>query len=201
MFPDEQTAMAWNTLTELKAFLSVSDGVLLALENKFGSFNALITNVSTLPEEVWRDGVRTAEFIVTAAVPANPQAQPPVLAQPAVVRPFLPVETGQAGMIWRVASRIFWTRAGRAWGDYMDFDVMLPPGQRTVAFAHPAVQQGAAPPPPAAGIPGSKIKQNQMTGQNDDSEFLAPTRAEEELYSQNYYQQKSNEPQEEEEPR
>ena len=35
MFPDEQTAMAWGTLTELKAFLSVSDGVLQALENKF----------------------------------------------------------------------------------------------------------------------------------------------------------------------
>ena len=33
MFPDEQTAMAWNTLTELKAFLQVSDGVLNALEN------------------------------------------------------------------------------------------------------------------------------------------------------------------------
>ena len=82
----------------------------------------------------------------------------------------------------------------------MDFDVMLPPGQRTVAFAHPAVQQGGAPPPPVAGIPGSKIKQSQMTDQNDESEFLAPTRAEEELYSQNYYQQKSNEPPEEEEP-
>ena len=81
----------------------------------------------------------------------------------------------------------------------MDFDVMLPPGQRTVAFAHPAVQQGAAPPPPAAGIPGSKIKQSQMTDQNDESEFLAPTRAEEELYSQNYYQQKQCEPPEEEE--
>ena len=55
MFPSEQTAMAWGTLTELKAFLSVSDQVLQALENKFGSFNDLITNVSTLPEEIWRD--------------------------------------------------------------------------------------------------------------------------------------------------
>ena len=140
MFPDEQTAMAWNTLTELKAFLQVSDGVLLALENKFGSFNDLITNVAALPEEIWRDGVRTAVFIVTPAVPPDPLAVPPILGQPAVTRQFLPVETGQAGMIWRVGSRIFWTRAGRVWADYLDFDVMLPAGQRTVAFAHPARQ-------------------------------------------------------------
>ena len=80
--------------------------------------------------------MRQAVFIATAAVPPDPQTN--AAGRPAVTRQFLPVETGQAGMIWRVASRIFWTRAGRAGADYKDFDVMLPAAARTTAFAHGA---------------------------------------------------------------
>ena len=89
--------MGWNTLTQLTAFLQVPVGVIQALENKFGSFSDRIGSISAIPEQVWRDGVRLADFIVTAAVVADPQQG--IAAAPAVTRRLLPVETGQAGMV------------------------------------------------------------------------------------------------------
>ena len=52
----------------------------------------------------------------------------------------------------------------------------------------------------AVGVPGTKHKQSTSTDQNDESEFLAPTRAETDTYSANYYAQKHCNPPPEEEP-
>ena len=196
MFPDEGTAMGWNTLTQLYAFLNVQNNLRDALANIFGNFTDSIAYVAQLPEAIWRQGVQNSRIITQAAIIADPAAG--IAGQAAVTRRLLPVETGQAGMIWRVASRIFWVRAGRAWGDYMDFDVMLPPAERTAAFAY-APPPAAGGGPMAVGVPGTKHKQSTSTDQNDESEFLAPTRAETDTYSANYYAQKNHNPDPEEE--
>ena len=52
VYPNEATAMAWNTLTQLTAYLQVSVGVVQALENKFGSFSDRIGSISAIPEQV-----------------------------------------------------------------------------------------------------------------------------------------------------
>ncbi len=99
--------MAWCQLAQLLAFLNVQDALLVALQTLFGNFNDRIDYVAQLPEAVWRQGVTAARIIVTPAAGVAP----------AVTRALLLVEAGQAGMIWRVDSRIFWVRAGRPWDD------------------------------------------------------------------------------------
>ena len=83
------------------------------------------------------EGVGTVKVIVQAYREAT-DAAPEI---PEKTRPFFPVETGQAGLLWRIAQRIYWKSTGKAWKDFPDFDVMVEASERTAAF-------GAGAPPP-----------------------------------------------------
>ena len=125
--------MAWVALNDIVNHLGIAVRVLDSMVIQLGDFSNQIGNVSSIPEMVWRDAAKAAKVIITAAVPAQ-VGPPPVAAQPAVTRDHLPVETAQVGMLWRIASRIMWTRSGNTWANYPDFDVMVEPADRTAAF-------------------------------------------------------------------
>ena len=84
MYPDEQTALAWNTLQQLLAFLQMADALRHALETRFATFNESVTAVTLLPEDIWRQGVAQAQLVVEAAVVADPQNG--IVGQPALTR-------------------------------------------------------------------------------------------------------------------
>ena len=103
MFPSEEVANGWgNDLAPLIAFIGMSTGVLAALQREFGDFGGRITNIANIPEKIYRKGVGECKFIIQPAVAAvGDQA-----AIPERSRPLFPVETGQAGLLWRIAQRI-----------------------------------------------------------------------------------------------
>ena len=64
MFPSEARADAWNNqLSQLVAFIGMSAAVFAALARDFGEFNDRITNLATIPEAVYREGVKNAAVI------------------------------------------------------------------------------------------------------------------------------------------
>ena len=186
MFPTQATALAWGNLDAVRPNLGMTPAVLAAMEDELGSFNNRIANVAIIPEKVWREAATAALVEVTTAVahvPAGPGGNPPEV-QPVAraTRIFSPVETGQVGMLWRICARLFWTRAGNNWDNYVDFDVMLDPASRPAAML-PAAPTVVVTPAPAA----SKFKQSSVTDQGDDSEFPAPTRADIDRYNAAYF--------------
>ena len=198
-FPTEAVALGWQTMVDLQTHVGMRDEVFDAVEVAVGQFGDRIAPLAMLPEEIYRNAITNARVIVTPLVPA----QGLVPAVPAVTRPLTPVETGQCGMLWRIASRIFWVRAGNRWDNYLDFDVMVDPAARANAFppgAHGVGVGVAPPPPPQPAVVPLKYKQSSVTDQGDDSEFLAPTRVEIDTWNQNYFQQEQAVPIEEEEP-
>jgi len=199
--------MGWNTLDELRAFLGLIPAVLAAMAAQLGNFGDRISSIAVIPEGVYRQAANRAAVITQAYVApqaAGPGGNPPaVLEVPQVTRDLTPVEVGQIGLMWRIASRIMWTRSGSAWADYPDFDVMVEPANRTAAFAIGVVH---APPPLGGGGVGGPTAGKQMhkmsntVDQGDDSEFPPPTKTETDTWSQNYYTQEQGHPPEEEEP-
>ena len=177
MFPSESVADGWNNaLPQLIAFVGMAGPVFEALEREFGEFGGRITNIATIPEKIWRNGVGECQVIIQAfraAVEVEGVMQPEV---PEKTRVFFPVETGQAGLLWRIAQRIYWKSTGKAWKDFPDFDVMVVDSERTAAF-------GAGTSPPSASnvvvaatpLQQLKYKMNQVVDQGDDSEFTPPT--------------------------
>ena len=189
MWPTEQAAMGFANLTQLRDHLGMAAEVVAAMEVILGSFGNRISSVAAIPENIWREAGTNARFIVTPAA-----AGPPPVAE--VNRAFLPVETGQVGMMWRIAMRIMWRTSGFAWADFHDFDVMLPAAGRTTAFnPAPAVAVGGAP-----AAPTSKYKISQVLDQGDDTEFQAPSAVEVAAWNTNYFNQEQTTPIEEEEP-
>ena len=103
MFPSEAVADGWNNnLTQLIAFIGMSAAVAAALAREFGDFNNRITNIATIPERVYRKSVEECA-VITQAFVAAAEGQPEV---PERTRPLFLVETGQAGLLWRIAQRI-----------------------------------------------------------------------------------------------
>ena len=49
----------------------------------------------------------------------------------AVTGELTPVEAGQVELMWRIASRVSWTRAGNRRDARVDFDVMITPARRS----------------------------------------------------------------------
>ena len=172
MFPSETVADSWNnSLTQLIAFVGMSTPVFEALVREFGDFNDRITNLATIPEKVDREGLSSVS-VIPQAYRAATDTEPEVAER---TRPFFPFETGQAGLLWRIAQRIYWKSTGKAWKDFPDFDVMVEATARTVVF-------GTGAPPPSVAIVGAppslnqlKFKMDQVVDQADDSEFTPPT--------------------------
>jgi hypothetical protein len=191
MFPTEQVALGWNALTDVRNHVGLALAAFTALEGRLGGFQDSIANVALIPEDVYRAGAAAAVVIVTAMVPA----QGPAPAVPAVTRGITPVEAGQIGMMWRIAQRVFWTRSGNTWVSFQDYDVMVPQAQRNIAQG---IVQGAQPQqaPPA----GTRFKMNTVVDQGDDSEFAAPTQAEQQSWDANYFTQAQAPPPEHETP-
>ena len=80
--------MAFADLNALRAHLGIDQRVVVAIEEFTGTLNNQISNLSLVPEDVYRQGVANAQIIVTPAVPAQGQNA----AVPAVTRNFFPVE-------------------------------------------------------------------------------------------------------------
>ena len=138
-FPSETMADSWNnSLPQLIAFVRMTTPIFEALEREFGDFGGRITNLAGIPEKVFREEVTSAKVIIQA-FRAEADGEPEV---PEKTRPFFPVETGQAGLLWRIAQRIYWKSTGKAWKDFPHFDVMVEAADRTAAF-------GAGTPPPS----------------------------------------------------
>ena len=93
MFPTELVALEWNTLTDVRNYVGLSQAAFTALEGRLGGFQDSIANVALIPEDVYRAGATAAVVIVTAMVPA----QGPAPAVPAVTRGITPVEAGRLG--------------------------------------------------------------------------------------------------------
>ena len=196
MFPSETIADGWNNaLPQLIAFVGMATPVFEALEREFGEFGGRITNLAGIPEKVFREGVTGAKVIVQAFREAT-EVEPEV---PEKTRPFFPVETGQAGLLWRIAQRIYWKSTGKAWKDFPDFDVMVEDSERTAAFgagtALPSVSSVMVASTPLQQL---KYKMNQVVDQADDSEFTPPTVDETNTWEQNYFTQEQNSPPEDE---
>ncbi len=191
MFPTEQVALGWNLLADVRNHVGLALAAFTALEGRLGGFQDAIANVALIPEDVYRAGAANAVVIVTAMVPAQVQ----VAAVPAVTRGITPVEAGQIGMMWRIAQRIFWTRSGNTWVSVQDYDVMGPLAQRNIAQG---IVQGAQlqEAPPA----GTKFRMDTVVDQGDDSEFAAPTQAEQQSWDANYFTQAQAPPPEHETP-
>ena len=133
IFPSETVADSWNnSLTQLIAFVGMSTPVFEALVREFGDFNDRITNVATIPEKVYREGVSSVSVIIQAYVAAT-DVQPEV---PERTRPFFPVEIGQAGLLWRIAQRIYWKLTGKAWEDFPTSWWRPPRGRRCSGREH-----------------------------------------------------------------
>jgi hypothetical protein len=185
--------MAFPDLNALAGHLHVPARLITAMEGQLGDFQNRIASLGPIPEGVWRAAAQAARLPI-------PGPHPMVGGVPIVNRPFHPVETGQVGMLWRVAQRIFWTGSGLPWNDYRDFDVMQPANLRGhfPGAAAAAVGGGAG----AGALPANtpRYKASQVTDQGDDSEFTGPTRAEQDTYQANYHAQKETTPASEEEP-
>ena len=160
---------------------------------------ARITNIATIPEKIWRNGVAECKVVTQAsraAVEVEGVMQPEV---PEKTRVFFPVETGQARLLWRIAQRIYWKSTGKAWKDFPDFDVMVEDSERTAAFGYgtalPSVSNVVVASTPLQQL---KYKMNQVVDQGDDSEFTPPTVDETNTWEQNYFTQEQNSPPEDE---
>ena len=111
MFPSEEVADGWgHELAQLITFIGMTAGVLAALQREFGDFGGRITNIANIPEVIYRKGVEECKVILQAYVAAVGDAAE----VPERSRPFFPVETGQAGLLWRIAQRIYWKSTGKA---------------------------------------------------------------------------------------
>ena len=165
-----------------------------AITRELGDMQDKIIKVVLIPGHIYREAVKGMKVIVQA-YRAPQDAQPEV---PEISRVFVPVETGQAGLLWRIAQRIYWKSTGKSWKDFPDFDVMVEDSERTAAF-------GAGTPPPlvtnvvaSTPLQQLKYKMNQVVDQADDSEFTRPTVDETNTWEQNYFTQEQNSPPEDE---
>ena len=197
MFPSEAVADGWNSdLTPLLAFIRMSAAVAAALAREFGDFGGCITNIANIPEVIYRKGVGECK-VITQAFQAAEGDQPE---DPERSRPLFPVETGQAGLLWRIAQRIYWKSTGKAWKDFPDFDVMVEASARTAVFGTgtPLPSTSSASSSAATTLNQLKSKMNQVVDQADDSEFTPPTVDETNTWEANYFTQEKSAPPEEE---
>ena len=145
MFPTEAVADAWNNdLSQLIAFIGMRQAVLDAIGVELGDLQWKITSVAMIPEQIYCKAMTDWSGIVQAYV-APVGAQPEV---PETVPRLFPIGTGQAGLLWRIAQRIFWNCIGKAWDEVSDFDVLV------TATEHTAVLGIGTPAPPRRGGAG-----------------------------------------------
>ena len=100
MDPTAQQLQGMASLNDVLQWVGVSQGVADAVNVAMGTL-VLVREVVLIPAAAWDDAVLTLRVITTAAVAADPTAQPPVLAQPQVDRAPNAVELGQVASVRR----------------------------------------------------------------------------------------------------
>ena len=122
-FPTETVAHGFGDLDALAGHVGVSKGVMAAVEERTGPFQGSIPAVALLPPAVIKQAAGKASVITRIYRPAvlEVKDQHGAVTTPARAevsekrRDLTPVEVGQVGLLWRVASRMSFVSAGGSW--------------------------------------------------------------------------------------
>jgi len=186
-FPTEVQAEAFANLEAVRTHVGIAAASLKAVFARTGSPGNIIANLALLDAPVIRAAVAAAR----------------VGDDPAAEVPLSPMEAAQAGLVWRIARRLTFTRAGGSWADWPDVNpldpsigltgtALSPPGQ----LAPPAVQQGAV----VATTGQRTVKLSAVLDQGDATEVVLAVQAELTKWHTNYHTAMGEAPPDQSEP-
>ena len=170
-FPSEVEALALGDLAALQAHVGIAQEALDAVWAGTGSPDNSVHNVALLDAPVIRAAITAARVGNDAAILAGTAAQ------------LTPMQAAQVGLVWRVCSRLAFTRAGGAWDQWPDCNPLDPAqGVAGTALAPPGQVSRPAVVLPVAAGPGRTVKLASVLDQGDHTEVALASQSDMDMW-------------------